>query len=128
MRNRKCRSISNSCAPVFFATPHSSTPTSAAMTAHVETPRRFVLEYFNAEDDYILVFTQNASGALKLVGESFVFAPGSRYLLTFDNHNSVNGIREFAHARGATVAYAPLVTPGLQLDLPELDALLGQSD
>ncbi len=24
-----------------------------------------------------------------------------RYLLTFDNHNSVNGIREFAHVRGA---------------------------
>jgi selenocysteine lyase/cysteine desulfurase len=38
-----------------------------------------VLSYFKAPaDDYILVFTQNASGALKLVGESFPFARGSR--------------------------------------------------
>ena len=43
----------------------------------------------------------NASGALKLVGEAYPFAPGGRYLLSADNHNSVNGIREFARARGA---------------------------
>ena len=85
------------------------------MTEHVERTRHYVLSYFNTQrDDYILVFTQNASGALKLVGESYPFAPGSRFLLTFDNHNSVNGIREFALAKGATVTYAPLVTPGLQ--------------
>ena len=111
-----------------FGNPHSANPTSAAMTEHVERTRRYVLEYFNAADDYILVFTQNASGALKLVGESFPFAPGSRYLLTFDNHNSVNGIREFARAKDATVAYAPLVTPGLNCDMARLDALLDQAD
>jgi molybdenum cofactor sulfurtransferase len=111
-----------------FGNPHSANPTSAVMTEHVERTRRYVLEYFNAADDYILVFTQNASGALKLVGESFPFAPGSRYLLTFDNHNSVNGIREFARAKDATVAYAPLVTPGLHVDMARLDALLEQAD
>src|SRR5579864_2031199 len=47
-----------------FGNPHSANPTSAAMTEHVERTRRYVLEYFNARDDYILVFTQNASGAL----------------------------------------------------------------
>ena len=96
-----------------FGNPHSANPTSAAMTEHVERTRRYVLDYFNAGDDYILVFTQNASGALKLVGESFPFAPGSRYLLTFDNHNSVNGIREFALAKGANVVYAPLLSAGV---------------
>ena len=111
-----------------FGNPHSANPTSAAMTEHVERARQYVLDYFNAGDDYILVFTQNASGALKLVGESFPFALGSRFLLTFDNHNSVNGIREFARSKGATVYYAPLLTPGLQLDLARLETLLGQAD
>jgi len=50
-----------------------------------------VLEFFNASpDEYVVTFTQNASGALKLVGESYPFGPGDAYLLTFDNHNSVN--------------------------------------
>jgi molybdenum cofactor sulfurtransferase len=112
-----------------FGNPHSANPTSAAMTEHVERTRRYVLSYFKARaEDYILVFTQNASAALKLVGESFPFAPGSRCLLTFDNHNSVNGIREFARAKSATVSYAPLVTPGLYFDMPRLDALLDQAD
>src|ERR1700722_1714145 len=66
--------------------PHSASPASVAMTEHVERTRRRILNYFNARsEDYILVFTQNASAALKLVGESFVFGSGSRYLLTFDN-------------------------------------------
>jgi selenocysteine lyase/cysteine desulfurase len=112
-----------------FGNPHSANPTSVAMTEHVERTRSYVLSYFNARaDNYILVFTQNASAALKLVGESYPFAPGSRYLLTFDNHNSVNGIREFARAKGGTVAYAPLVTPGLHFDMARLDALLDQVD
>jgi molybdenum cofactor sulfurtransferase len=112
-----------------FGNPHSANPTSVAMTEHVERTRSYVLSYFNARaDNYILVFTQNASAALKLVGESYPFAPGSRYLLTFDNHNSVNGIREFARAKGGTVAYAPLVTPGLHFDMARLDALLDQAD
>jgi selenocysteine lyase/cysteine desulfurase len=109
--------------------PHSANPTSAAMTEHVERTRRYVLCYFNASpEEYVLVFTQNASGALKLVGESFPFAPGSRYLLTFDNHNSVNGIREFARARGAVVTYAPLLLPDLRLDGGRLESLLSEAD
>ena len=111
-----------------FGNPHSANPTSTAMTEHVESARRFVLRYFNAEDDYLAVFTQNASGALKLVGESFPFAAGSRYLATFDNHNSVNGIREFARRKGAEVAYAPLTNPGLRIDLERLEGLLDQAD
>ncbi len=72
-----------------------------------------------------MIFTPNASGALKLVGEAYPFDSGSRYLLTFDNHNSVNGIREFAWARGAEVTYIPLLRPDLRPDehllLAELD-------
>ncbi|MCP5110690.1 MAG: aminotransferase class V-fold PLP-dependent enzyme, partial [bacterium] len=41
---------------------------------------------------------------------------GDRYLMTFDNHNSVNGIREFARARGATISYVPVQVPEMQVD------------
>lgn len=109
-----------------FGNPHSASPCSAAMTALVEQTRRDVLDFFDAGGDYTAIFTLNASGALKLVGESYPFGPGSRLLLSADNHNSVNGIREFARARGARVDYAPLTTPELGLDRPRLDELLSE--
>ncbi len=112
-----------------FGNPHSTNPTSTAMTEYVERTRQSVLNYFGTSAaDYVLAFTQNASAGLKLIGESFPFVPKSRLLLTFDNHNSVNGIREFARAKGATIAYAPLVAPTLRLDRTRLDALLDQAD
>lgn len=100
-----------------FGNPHSKNLTSLAMTNLVECTRQYVLRYFNASpDDYMAIFTQNATGALKLVGEAYPFAPGDTYLLTVDNHNSVNGIREFARNRGATVTYIPIVAPELRVD------------
>jgi molybdenum cofactor sulfurtransferase len=112
-----------------FGNPHSTNPTSTAMTGYVERTRQSVLSYFHASvDQYVLVFTQNASGGLKLIGESFPFVAGSHLLLTFDNHNSVNGIREFARSKGASVAYAPLVAPDLRLDRSRLYALLEQAN
>ena len=97
--------------------PHSKNLASLATTALVERARVAVLRFFNASpDDYMAIFTPNATGALKLVGEAYPFAPGDSYLLTADNHNSVNGIREFARAKGATVTYAPLAAPTLRAD------------
>src|SRR5215217_2643860 len=82
-----------------FGNPHSRNPTSMAMTHLVEQARAAVLAFFNASpDEYTAIFTPNASGALKLVGEAYPFEPGDQYAPTFDNHNSVNGIREFACA------------------------------
>jgi selenocysteine lyase/cysteine desulfurase len=111
-----------------FGNPHSANPASVAITDHVERTRQSALRYFNGTEDYIVIFTLNASGALKLVGESFPFTPGGRYLATFDNHNSVNGIREFASSKGATVAYAPLTTPALRLDMAKLEPLWDHAD
>jgi len=100
-----------------FGNPHSSNPTSLAMTDLVEQARRYVLEFFHADpEEYVAIFTPNASGALKLVGESYPFGKGDQYLLTFDNHNSVNGIREFARARGAQPTYIPLELPDMRVD------------
>ncbi len=93
------------------------------MTHLVEQARAGGAAYFNASpDEYAVIFTPNATGALKLVGESYPFGPGDTYLLTFDNHNSVNGIREFARARGATVTYIPIVPPDLRVDADLLSA------
>ncbi len=111
-----------------FGNPHSSNPTSMSATRLVEGAREHVLRFFNADPaEYDVVFTPNASGALKLVGESYSFGPGGHYLLTFDNHNSVNGIREFAHARGAAVTYIPLALPDLRVIESQLDEYLAQA-
>jgi selenocysteine lyase/cysteine desulfurase len=111
-----------------YGNPHSANPSSAESTRQVERTRAAVLAHFNATGNYTAVFTPNASGALKLVGEAFPFAAGSRLLLSADNHNSVNGIREFARAKGAAVDYAPLTVPELRLDGPALDRLLAAAD
>lgn len=112
-----------------FGNPHSHNPTSLAMTKLVESARRFVLEYFQAPpDEFTAIFTSNASGALKLVGESYPFTRGGCYALAFDNHNSVNGIREFARARDADIHYIPVIAPDLHLDRSALEKILDQAD
>ena len=109
-----------------FGNPHSHNPTSQAMTCLVDQARDYVLEFFNAPPgEYVAIFTQNASGALKLVGEAYPFGPGDHYLLTFDNHNSVNGIREYARLKGAQFTYLPVVEPELRIDPATLDEYLG---
>ncbi len=109
-----------------FGNPHSHNPSSLASTEMDEHARRFVLEYFSAPpEEYVAIFTPNASGALKLVGEAYPFDASARYVLTFDNHNAVNGIREFARAKGASIAYVPVVAPDLRIDE---DALRQQLD
>jgi molybdenum cofactor sulfurtransferase len=105
-----------------YGNPHSVNPTSSAATALVERARAAVLRYFDApESEYACIFTPNATGALRLVGEAYPFGPHDRFLATFDNHNSVNGIREFAGARRARTAYVPLRAPDLRVDERVLD-------
>ena len=111
-----------------YGNPHSSNPTSQAVTRLDEQARAYVFEFFNASpEEYVVIFTPNASGALKLVGESYPFGAGGQYLLTFDNHNSVNGIREFARARGARTDYVPVVLPDMRVDEAQLMGLLEQA-
>ena len=108
-----------------YGNPHSASPSSHQMTTLVEQARRAVLDWFNAPpDEYAAIFTANATAALKHVGESYPFSQGTELLLTTDNHNSVNGIREFARAKGAPVEYAPLTVPDLRIDRARLDGML----
>ena len=92
--------------------PHSASLCSTGTTSLVEQTRRAVLKWFNATGEYTAVFTANATGALKLVGEAYPVRRRRPLLLTFDNHNSVNGIREFARARAPASTYAPITVAG----------------
>ncbi|HEV7933816.1 MAG TPA: aminotransferase class V-fold PLP-dependent enzyme [Actinomadura sp.] len=104
-----------------FGNPHSANPTSAASTELVQSARAAVLRHFNASpDEYAVIFTPNATGACRLVGEAYPFRPGSRLVLTIDNHNSVNGIREFARARGAATSYVAVRPPELRADTEDV--------
>ncbi len=105
--------------------PHSNSPASLASTELMQHARGVVQEFFNAPpDDYLCVFTANASAALRLVAESYRFAPGGTFALTADNHNSVNGIREFAKRKGAEVVYVPVTPPELRLDRAAMSRVL----
>ena len=106
--------------------PHSHSPASIATTRKIEAARNRVLMFFEADpDEYQVVFVLNSSAALKIVGESFPFESGSRFSLTADNHNSVNGIREFAKVKGASVEYVPLDS---DLRVDNLERLLPETD
>jgi len=108
-----------------YGNPHSSNPTSLAATHLDENARRYVADFFQADpDEYMVIFTPNASGALRLVGESYPFEDRGQYLLIFDNHNSVNGIREFATRKNAPVTYSPVLPPDLRIDADTLRANL----
>ena len=63
-----------------YGNPHSRNPASRKSTELVEAARARVLRFFNADPaEYEAIFTLNASGALKLVGEAYPFDPGSSF-------------------------------------------------
>lgn len=84
--------------------PHSEHGPSRAASADLATARRSLLEFVGASpDEYEVILTANTTAACRLVGESFPFATQGTLLLSEDNHNSVNGIREFARAAGSEI-------------------------
>ncbi len=110
-----------------YGNPHSENPTSSAATLLIERTRAAVLRYFSAApDEYAVIFTANATGACRLVGEAYPFGRRSRFVLTSDNHNSVNGIREYAARRAAKVAYVGLSGPGLRVSEASVLAAIGR--
>jgi len=110
-----------------YGNPHSENPTSSAATLLVERTRDAVLRYFNATpDEYAVIFTPNATGACRLVGEAYPFGRRGRFVLTADNHNSVNGIREYAARHGSRVAYVGLSGPELRVSEADMLAAIGR--
>jgi selenocysteine lyase/cysteine desulfurase len=87
-----------------FGNPHAENPASLTSTTLIDSTRHRVLAFFDADPvDYVVCFTANATAAMMLVGSAFRFGAASPFILSADNHNSVNGIREFARTRGASV-------------------------
>lgn len=110
-----------------FGNPHSENPTSKVTTELIEHARDEILKYFNASaEQYTVIFTSNATGALKLVGESYPFTAESNFLLTFDCHNSVTGIREFVRNKHGKTAYVPLTLPDLRIDRSLIETMLSR--
>jgi len=104
-----------------FGNPHSDNPTSRPASEMVEEAREAVLRFVGADPDtFECIFTPNATGAIRLVAEAFPFGADRPLVLSSDNHNSVNGIREHAHRAGAPVTYVPVLAPDLRLDQERL--------
>ncbi|KZL82558.1 aminotransferase class-v [Colletotrichum incanum] len=112
-------------AQTLFGNPHSINPTSQSATDLVEDTRARVLSHLNASpDEYTVIFTPNATGAARLVAEAYPFKRRTRLVLTSDNHNSVNGLREFARRNHARTVYVPVHAPELRVDPSDLMSAL----
>jgi selenocysteine lyase/cysteine desulfurase len=102
-----------------FGNPHSESATARASTQIIEAARHEVLRFFDVDErTHTVCFTANCSAAIKLVAESYPFGPHRPLLLSADNHNSVNGMREYARRAGAQVQVLPL-DDELRLDHPQ---------
>jgi selenocysteine lyase/cysteine desulfurase len=98
-----------------FGNPHSDSAPSRASTAVMDNARRRLLRFLDVDEStHDVIFTANTSAAIKLVAEAYPFSKERGCFLAADNHNSVNGIREYARRAGAPVRYLPL-DPDLRL-------------
>ncbi|GJE88298.1 PLP-dependent transferase [Phanerochaete sordida] len=91
---------------------HSINPSAQLSSQYAAGARQAILEFFDAPPGYTVIFTANASAALKLIGEAFPFSPHNCLVLGADSHNSVHGIRQFATQAGARVQYVPTTQQG----------------
>jgi selenocysteine lyase/cysteine desulfurase len=92
-----------------FGNPHSEHDASRASTDLIERAARLVLDFFDVTGrTHTVCFTANTTAAIKLVAESYPFDRHCALVLSADNHNSVNGVREFARRAGAPVHYLRL--------------------
>jgi selenocysteine lyase/cysteine desulfurase len=89
--------------------PHSESAPSSASTEALDEARRLTLRLLSADPgEYDVVFTANATAAIRILAEAFPFTGGSRLVLSADNHNSVNGLRVAASRRRALIEYVGL--------------------
>ncbi|KAK1058439.1 hypothetical protein LTR74_013408 [Friedmanniomyces endolithicus] len=81
-----------------FGNPHSASPSSQRSTLDIESVRMQLLQLFKADPEYFdLVFTSNATAAIKLVMEAFREQEGGFwYGYHVDSHTSLVGVRECA--------------------------------
>ena len=87
-----------------FGNPHADSPASRMSTEMMDRVRGTVLRFFGVDaSTHDVCFTANATAAIKLVAESYPFDATTTCALSVDNHNSVNGVREYARRAGAKI-------------------------
>lgn len=106
-----------------YGNPHSDNPASHLSEKFITEARNKVLQFFNAKD-YYCVFTANASAALKIIGECYPFSSEGHFLLTADNHNSVNGIRDYCSKKECEFSYVPMNDEDLSINQAALNKQL----
>jgi molybdenum cofactor sulfurtransferase len=79
-----------------FGNPHSASASSQLSSHRVDDARLRVLRFFSADPDHFdVVFTANATAAIKLVADGFRDHPtGFDYAYHLDSHTSLVGVRE----------------------------------
>ncbi|CAN9218680.1 unnamed protein product [Alternaria alternata] len=93
------KSFCNEMQRTLLANPHSDSSNPSVTAIMVEQTRLAVLKMFNADPAYFdVVFTANATGAIKLVTEGFSGQnEGFDYCYHRNSHTSLVGVRELAH-------------------------------
>ncbi|RMZ92676.1 hypothetical protein DV736_g99, partial [Chaetothyriales sp. CBS 134916] len=81
-----------------FGNPHSASAASQLSTRRIEDARLTALRFFNASpNEYDLIFTANATAAIKLVADLFRdLESGFEYAYHDESHTSLVGVRELA--------------------------------
>ncbi len=104
-----------------FGNPNSLNISSLHSMMLIDEARQSVKNFFQAED-YECIFTDNATGGLKIISDFYPFSQDSIFLLTVDNHNSVNGIREKCRQKGGNYEYIKMALPDMNIDNEDLIA------
>ncbi|TVY43445.1 Molybdenum cofactor sulfurase [Lachnellula occidentalis] len=81
-----------------YGNPHSGSASSILSTKNIDNTRLRVLQFFKADpEEFDVVFTANATAAIKIVNEGFRSREkGFSYLYHRDSHTSIVGVRECA--------------------------------
>ncbi|KAL7716013.1 Molybdenum cofactor sulfurase [Entamoeba marina] len=109
--NSQIEQVFNDLKTHFYANSHSQNDFSSRTDSSIEEVRHSLLKRFNvSSSEYTVVFTANATAALKLIGESFPWTNNSTFKYLRQNHNSVLGIREYAIQQGGSFESIPVET------------------
>jgi selenocysteine lyase/cysteine desulfurase len=89
--------------------PHSHHAPSRAASDAVARARAAILDFLHTDPDtYQVILTANASAACRLVAEGWDWGADRPLILSADNHNSVQGLREPARRAGSVLHGVPL--------------------
>jgi molybdenum cofactor sulfurtransferase len=93
----------------------SGSDSSASSDAALDAARRATLAWCGtSEDEYVCVFTQSATAAVKLLAELFPWKAGSHFCYAVESHTSVLGMREYALEAGAAACAVSVQGTGEQ--------------